>query len=188
MFKKEHKPKESSQVEVHDVSHHLSSKQKIFVYGVVLVLVLLSAGWLVVQKYSKPKVVIPDTALKATSVAQIQELDSTIRDNLISSNPDPKKNPAAAQAKALALASNGDFNQSLDVYAAITKENVSFAYYLNYGLTAAQSGDLKLGISLLQKSLTVLKNEKGVPEEVKNTEKENIETKIELLQAEVAND
>lgn len=188
MFKKEHKSKEVSPVEVHDVSRRLSRNQRLLVIGLIVVLMLLSAGWLIVQKMTKPKIAIPETALRATSISQIQELDDATKNSLITSNPDPKNNPAAAQAKALALASTGDYSQSLNVYEAITKQNVSFTYYYNYGLMAAQSGDLKLGISLLQDSLKVLEGEKGVPDEVKNSEKDKIEGKIRLLQAEVQND
>ena len=188
MTKKERKSKEVSQVEVHDVSSRLSKKQNILIFGILSILVVTSSAWLVVQKVSKPKVVIPKTALKATSIAEVQGLDNSVKESLIASNPDPKKDPAAAQAKALALAANGDFKQSLSLYATIVKQKVPYTYTYNYGLTVAQSGDLKSGITILKQSLEALKSDTSLLPEVKATEIDKLQNKIELLEAEAINE
>lgn len=176
MTKKEHKIKEVSQVEVHDVTPHLLSKRNLIIFGGLLVLVVLSAGWLVLYKNKTPT--STSTAKDAATVAEDFRLKEVNYEQSVSgNNPEVRKTATAVAstgsgksadyvtAYGLALSSldDGNFKKAVEQFeqALKTSDEKTYTFYAQVGLAYAGVGNNSKAVEYIKLAKTTYNNKQA---------------------------
>lgn len=190
MSKKEHKPKEVSQVEVHSVPRFsLNTRKKNFItVGTLLVLVIVASCWLIFRhvpsnqagtsKDTAPAVASDPTAITKDNVASrdSKQIDAYIKKNANSTSQD------TIIVVAKGYEAKGDYNAALDKYkqAATSVSATDYSFYNDYALVAARAGKPDLAIQLYEKAKTALASS-SIDENSKKNETNMINIRIDLV-------
>jgi tetratricopeptide (TPR) repeat protein len=164
MSKKEHKAEQTSQVEVHNIPTRIITRRNSILFGSLLVLLLLSVGWLTfiaisgnksndTNKNSQAKKA--DVVAIATKEAEIQKViiasDNTNKDKNISSLTSQAKSAQDSTVKATYLrgaatvaANTGDYKKAIELARQADALVPSALNSALIGFAAREMGDLKL--------------------------------------------
>lgn len=159
----------------------------LLVLGVVAIFALVVAtglffGYKFLEKQSALSVDIGQGEQVASRVELLP--DSEIEE-LAAAKVSPLFNLDGTYAKALALARQEKYRESLDVYAAIDMTGKARYYmYVDYGLTASRAGDPVTAAKQLQRAIAELEADGSVSSDVKTDLRKRLASKLSGFQQE----
>ncbi len=153
------------------------SRKKLLVCIALVVLVILSAGWLLFMKNQKNENEVKVELKSGSQLSgQVETLSNDQAKEVVSrdaSSTDEK------YAKALALSKLGKHNEALTEFKAIANSGKGKYYiYNDYALTAARTGNVNLAIELLETAIQKLQNDSSVDQYVKAAELKTLNNKL----------
>ena len=151
--------------------------------GVLLVIVVIAGGIVVYQKNKQPPIHIDP---KKDVTAQVQALTPKQAQSLANQKVDPKTEPDSAYVKAVAQAETGNAKAAVVTYQAVVaaKPTVKYYVYYDYAIAAAKANNLQLAQEQMQKAIDAINADGSVSANVKQSETDNMEQKLQFFKIE----